>query len=368
MWTVEKIERDLLLSDICTIVRPIGRIVESVNRVDRVLGTEWITSRSIHKGLAPTMRVVGMGLRLTAIEGLPRSCELIEKLRQQDSSADSELTGIYLFRSGSPGIEVELFPAVGTREADFRMRNGVEDWTTVEVTHATVSKEQMRLQNILKQLTSAFTSLEGPFSLEVILQREPSDDEMARLCNTLPQFCLGGEPKTECLIDGMGVLLLNQVPVGQLPYSEIPELANVPSIGLAAIFRVDQMVTVKIPFSDNRAEQILTAESQQLPAGKRGLIMISGPSSVKELDVWEPLVRRRFQPNIHTRVGGVCLFDGGMVPAGNGSDWQIQAHLIVNSHAKSALPPWISAAITNANNTFDQSWASSSRRISGTAR
>lgn len=198
--------------------------------------------------------------------------------------------------------------------------------------------------------------MEGPFSLEVILLREPSEGEVARLCETLPQFCLGGEPKTAHLVDGMGVLLLNQVPVGQLPHSEIPELVNVPLTGLAAIFRVDQMVAVKMPFSDTRAEQILTAESQQLPAGKRCLIMISGPSSEKELDVWGPLVRRRLQPNIHTRVGGVCLFDGGMVPAGNGSDWQIQAHLIVNSHAKSALPPWIGETIIAVNNAFERSF------------
>jgi hypothetical protein len=363
-WTIEKIERDLLLAEVGTIVRPAGTIVEAVNRAERMLGTEWIASQSIHKGLASAMRIVGMGLRLQAIEGLSRSNELLEKLSQLDSSADSELTGIYLFRSGSPCVEVELFPAVGTREADFRMRKGVEDWTTVEVTQATVSKEQKRLHDMLKRLTTAFRSLEGSFSLEVILLREPSEDEVAGLCDTLPQFCLGGEPKTAHLLDGMGVLLLNQVPVGQLPHSEIPELVNVPFTGLAAIFRVDQMVTVKMPFSDTRAEQILTTESQQLPAGRRCLIMISGPSSEKELEVWGPIVRRRFQPNIHTRVGGVCLFDGGMVPAGNGADWQIQAHLIVNPHAKSALPSWIAQAIIVTNNAFDRSFGEDQERRS----
>ena len=49
---------------------------------------------------------------------------------------------------------------------------------------------------------------------------------------------------------------------------------------------------------------------------KRGLIMISEPSSESELSVWRPLILRRFQSAIHTRICGVCLFDGGMVPSG----------------------------------------------------
>lgn len=358
-WTVEKIERELLLADIETIVRPAQTIVEAINRAHRMLGAEWVASESIHKGLASAMRIVGMGLRLETIEGLPRSEELLQKLRQQDSSADAELTGIHLLCSRSPDVAVELFPAVRTREADFRVRKGIEEWTTVEVTQATESKEQKRLNEILKRLTAAFGPLDCPFSLEVILQREPTEDEITRLCETLPQFCFDRESKTAHLIDGLGMLLLNQVPVGQLPHSEIPESANIPSIGLAAFFRTDRVITVKVPFNDDRAERMLREESQQLPSGKRGLVMISGPSSKKELKVWAPLIQRRFQPNILTRVSGVCLFDGGMVPAGKRIDWQIQGHLILNPHAKSALPSWIEQTIIAANMAFERSFAES---------
>jgi hypothetical protein len=141
-WTVEKIERELLLADIGSIVRPAQTIVEAIERTDRMLGAEWIASQSVHKGLASAMRIVGMGLRLQTIEGLRRSEELLHKLCQYDSSADAELTGIYLLRSGAPNVVVELFPTVGAREADFRVRRGIEEWTTVEVTQATESRER----------------------------------------------------------------------------------------------------------------------------------------------------------------------------------------------------------------------------------
>jgi hypothetical protein len=171
------------------------------------------------KALVPAMRIVGMGLRLQAIEGLPGNEELLTKVRNLDSSAEAELTAIYLFRSGSRDVEIELFPPVGKRIADFRMRKGEEEWTTVEVTEATESAEQKRLNAILMQLTTGLRSLSFPFSLEIILLREPTEEEVAELCETLPQFCENKDIQNARLHHDLGLLLLNHVPTGQLPNS-----------------------------------------------------------------------------------------------------------------------------------------------------
>jgi hypothetical protein len=85
--------------------------------------------------------------------------------------------------------------------------------------------------------------------------------------------------------------------------------------------------------------------------------MIAGPSSESELRVWRPLILRRFQPRIHTRISGVCLFEGGMVPSGNKTSWEIQAHLILNPHAASPLPSWIEETITGADEAFENSFS-----------
>ena len=79
---------------------------------------------------------------------------------------------------------------------------------------------------------------------------------------------------------------------------------------------------------------------------KRGLIMISEPS--------------RFQSAIHTRICGVCLFDGGMVPSGTTTGWEIQAHLILNPHAASPLPFWIEEIVIGADDAFESSFSKTS--------
>jgi hypothetical protein len=262
-----------------------------------------------------------------------------------------------MFRSASRDLEIGLFPPVGKRVADFKMRKASEEWTTVEVTEATESDEQKRLSDILIRLSTPLRSLSFAFSLEVILLREPTEEEIETLCEALPQFCSGKQTHSAHLHHELGWLLRNHAPTGQLPNSETSETENLPTIGLAAFFRNDQVIAVKICFSDDRAEEMLTKEARQLPSGERGLIMISGPSSKKEFQVWEPLIRRRFQPKIHTRVGGVCLFDGGMVPAPDAkSDWKIQAHLILNPYAKLALPTWIEEIVKEADDEFERSF------------
>jgi hypothetical protein len=357
-WSIEEIERDLLHGKITAIALPREEIVGAVNRVDDVLGTEWIRSESSAKGLFPAMRIIAMGLRLASLERVGESEELIEQIRRKDPSAEAELTAIYLFWSNDPLVELELHPAVGSREADFRLRKGTEPWTTVEVTQAAASKEQQWINAILRRIIDAFSNIDAPFALEVLFRREPTDDEILLLCDRLPDFCrLPGQQRAE-LVDGMGFLFLNHVEIGRLLLHEVPELADTPMIGLVTFVGggpgegPHHQVAVRIPFSDKRAEQFLTEEARQLPEEGRGLIMIDGPTSANELKVWRPLIQRRFQPHIHTRVSGVCLFGGGMVPVANGYDWLVQAKLITNPHAKVLLPDWIRAAVESASESF----------------
>jgi len=355
-WTIEQIEHQILSVPMNSLVFEPPQVVAAVNRAERMLGADWIAAQMQNqKGLAPAMRIIGMGLRLATVDSLPRNRELLDKLRKQDSSADAELTAIHLLCSRLPDVGIELFPQVGSRVADFRVRRGQEEWTTVEVGLAEESQEHKDLTEILKLLTAALRSLDSPFALEVIFRREPTDAEFAQLLASLPEFCLEGGNRTARLNDELGVLLINHVPVGQMPYSTVPGMDDVPYIGISVFYRRDQVVTAKIAFTDDRAERMLREQSAQLPKGKRGLIMISGPSSASELRVWGPLILRRFQPNILTRIGGVCLFEGGMVPSGKKTSWEIEAHLVLNPHAASPLPPWIGETIMAADEDFEAS-------------
>jgi hypothetical protein len=358
-WSIETIEKDLLLSKIGVLAMAPEAVVSAVNRVERVLGSEWIGSIS-GKGIAPAMEAIGMGLRLASIENLGGAEDLITHIRRKDQDAESELTAIHVIRSQNSSAQLELHPAVGTRKADFRARRVEgEQWTTVEVTKPNTSEEQQRIEGVLRRIEKVFEKVEYPFSLDIVFRREPSASEIELLCERLPQFCqLLGQQRAE-LVDGMGFLFLNHVEIGKLQLVEIPELAETPTIGIATFFgggsdgRAHHQVSVRIPFSDERAEEILRDEARQLPKPGVGMVMIDVPASPKELRGWVSLIERRFQPAIHTRISGVCLFSGGMVPVGDRYGWLLQTKLLTNPHAQFQLPSWIQAAIKSAGEEFD---------------
>ena len=361
-WSDERIEKELLRCKLDVVALPAEVAVAAVNRVEQVLGSWWIEAETASaKGIAPAMQIIGMGLRLASLENLAASEELITNLQGRDQNAEAELTAIHLFRSSEPSAQIELHPAVGNRRADFRVRKpGDEKWTIVEVTEPCSSEKRQRLKEILRRMTGAFEKSEQSFSLNIEFLREPSEDEIKILCERLPDFCRLPGQQRATLVDGMGLMFLNYVPIGHLLVPEIPEFANTPMIGVTAFFSggsgggPHHQVSVRPPFTDQRAEDILRDEAKQLSKDEPGWVMINVPTNAKELRAWASLIQRRFQPNIHTRVSGVCLFAGGMVSMGDVSNWLIQTNLLFNPHAKIPLPGWVQKVIKAAGEEFQR--------------
>src|SRR5262249_18847380 len=61
--------------------------------------------------------------------------------------------------------------------------------------------------------------------------------------------------------------------------------------------------------SDNGAQSVLGAEADQLPKSAPGLIVLDISSVIGSFQEWAPLVRRRLQPTINRRTGGVVLYE-----------------------------------------------------------
>ena len=76
--------------------------------------------------------------------------------------------------------------------------------------------------------------------------------------------------------------------------------------------------------------------------------MVDASGEPTEFASWAPILSRRFQPNIHTRVGGLCLFAPQLLPMSDGLLWVPQVRLHVNPHAKLALPQWVQQALNQA--------------------
>jgi hypothetical protein len=74
--------------------------------------------------------------------------------------------------------------------------------------------------------------------------------------------------------------------------------------------------------------------------------------ATEAMKTWEPLLLRRFQPEMHTRVGGVCLWMGGSFTTSKGADQLFETKMIVNPHARFPLPGWISKTMAEIGDEF----------------
>jgi hypothetical protein len=354
-WSIDLIE-SLLGGKITSLSLPPETVISSFEQVQASLGCEWINSVT-GKGIAPTLRIVGMGMRLATLETIVGAEMLVDSLRGKSHDSEAELTAIYLLRSSCPAAQFQLFPEVGNRKADFSVRGATEgQWATVEVTHPNTSKEHDRVQSVLKALSTALAQVDRTFTLDVLFRREPTQSETENLCRHVPEFCrLEGQQQAD-LTEGLGTLLLNKTPLGQVKKWTFVDREAAPIMGFAHIEirgGVHRQVSVNVPFTDERAEDILRREARQLPERGVGFIMIDVGDVIGSFQDWGAILQRRFQPAQHTRVSAVCLFEALSGPTDNGYDWMLRTQLITNPHAQFKLPDWIKEAVISAGRKYD---------------
>jgi hypothetical protein len=353
-WSFEDINREWLVGHSLSIAPE--DMVAAFDRCERVLGRDWIEqSRGNIRGAVPTLNVVIMGQRLTCLDGLAKNEQLIEKLRNRDSSAGAELHAIHLL-SWDRKTELDLFPniAVGARQRvpDLRARRDGSLWVYVEISRPDTSELAERAQETVNALTEVVRTISKPISIEVFLRREPTEKEFHALPADILAFCSQDMTFREELSNGLGLLIRCENPPGVVVPSDhageeiCPRFGSAKMIGGGA--EPTRQIIVRMPFSDQRAERFISAEAAQLPTDAPGLIMLDMSKTRTGFRSWEPLIMRRFQPAIHTRVSGICLFSSGILPTQEGIVCHSETKLLVNPHARLAFPPWVESVLTTA--------------------
>jgi hypothetical protein len=350
-WTWDEISR-LWLRDGPALEPPPAGWIDQFNIVERYFGREWMDQSRFQGGVeswgvGPTAYTASQGMRLASLDGLAGTAALIEKLRQCDPAAWAELTAIWLLRHDDPAVGVEVEPSLAgwSRVPDFRVRRGDDPWTNVEVAQPNLSTEHRRLDGIMESLSGLLDMVPGRYSLEVFLDRAPSDEEIDYLKERIPEFCRLVGPHVEQLPLGLGTLYLNET---------VPGLGVIQDHGKPYRPRLGRMrsrvennaperhIFVRLAYSDDRADAFLRSEARQLPRNAPGLIMIQTSGATGAFRQWAPLLTARLQPNQHTRVSAICLFQSGMAPSPTGlEEWQPEARAIVNPHAPLPIPQWI---------------------------
>jgi len=352
-WTLESIEANLLGTSSEVVAYGPDVIVAAVNRVEEFLGTGWIQQETFGaKGLAVGVPIIQIGIELELLKGVKRPSELITKIRSNTQNARTELAAIHLLRSQQPSAEVELYPPVGNRKADFRIRLSGAPWTTVEVTNPSDSEALRNLRRMAGDLAQKLATVDHSFSLEVLLTREPSQNELRVLSVRLPEFCRMNSVQHAILNNELGYLFLNDIEVGQVMGHDLPGTRPAPLIGVMLLVgglggRPVRQISVRIPFTDQRAATILKNEARQLPKGGIGVVMIEVSNAPGSLNAWVPLLKRRFGPALNTRISGVSLFKRTMGHSDGRYSIETESSLIANPYAAQKLPQWIEAALAN---------------------
>src|SRR5207237_3099951 len=113
----------------------------------------------------------------------------------------------------NPNADIEFAPeiAVGERRKrpDFRIRHIGEQWSYVEVTQPSSSDAQRRAEQILDRLAQLLRPIMKEFSLEIYLDRQPTEEELLLLESAVPRFCTLEGVCSEDLDKSLGLLSLN---------------------------------------------------------------------------------------------------------------------------------------------------------------
>jgi hypothetical protein len=252
--------------------------------------------------------------------------------------------------SRNSDVAAELYPKVGEREADFRVRVPNEQlWTYVEVTQLRESEAHERAREIMERIVAVIKAIKQTFAFEVFLRRIPTEPQIEEILRKAPDVCSRTGKQREELSNSLGFLSLNQSEPGEVVTHEHAGEDAVSRLGMARVItgpgEPKRHISVRMAFSDDRAKAMLDAEAPQLAKDAPGLIMAGVGWATGAIKTWEPLLLRRFRPEMHTRVGGACLWQGGLFTTSKGMDQLFETELIVNPHAKFPLPEWISSTL-----------------------
>lgn len=344
-WTWERIERDWLGQG--RVAASQGEILAAFESAEDQLGQSWIDA--IHAssvGAHSVAVVVAMGRKLKRLEHASGLSGVLQRIQAGHDAARTELTAAYLCVPADMSVEVEFEPEVriGVRRSvpDFRIRRQDEPWTYVEVSAPDVSELQRRAHAVLEQLGKFIAEMPFGATAEVMLRRDPCDQEVDEIGRTLlRQLRTPGDSRID--LSGLALLLVRYDPLVQVVLDEHGEPAT-PRIGLMHfVVRGNDRkhLLLRYAFSDQRAAEFLKREARQLPKDSPGLVMVDVSRASGARRAWEPLLRGRLKPYQHTRVSGVALFGGGMCGLPEGEAWMPWTRVIQNPHATIPAPPWL---------------------------
>jgi hypothetical protein len=340
-------------------------VERAFNLATRIRGLDWVLGEERDTaafrnfpgigrrgGYQEFLRVYWFGIRMASIVGAPGAEDLIERVITNDPDSSEEATAIHLLRASHPETELEIEPSVtvGSREKkpDFRIRKRKEPWVYVEITKLHSSNASIRVQELLGRVVDGVMSVEHPFLLEVILDREPTAEEEDAIVSDAIASARAARDGVRATVTDVAAILVKSgdprvVVPSPISNDDRPRMAI--SRAILGAGALNRQLVARVPFAEPRAEEILRNKAKQLPANECGLLMVNVNSQPTAFESWSKRIPERFTPQQHTRVAGVVLFMHATSAGKHGLIWVPYVKLIANPYAAVPLPSWISERV-----------------------
>jgi hypothetical protein len=301
------------------------------NGFSSMFGRAWIDNYFRGAQIPSFVRsIIEMWRDYCVIENIPKAEQIVKRwshgISEQGIIAELRI----LAQLCRVGFEVELFPPIGGRVPDARIRLASEQpWTYVEASQRTISKVRNDAELTMQRVAEVAADIRPGLHSKVAILRQPDVQELKRVIDWLASL-----PSTNSRFEDLAILWVQSLDMVPDEADEFHQTVQSPRLYTTRIANGpnSKRATVCIGIEDTGAEQILRKESRQLPKLHPGILILDTSSVLDGIEIWEPLIRRRFQPQHNTRIGAVVLTEWLNGPTGR----QSASEVIPNPHA--AMP------------------------------
>jgi len=302
---------------------------EALGALER-LWTEYIDKilSKGHKGLAVMAPVIDLGIALKACENLVGFDKVLERMKQGEQAAFSEL--FFTAELVKIGYVPVLGPLLHGKRLDALVC--VQDKQVyIEIITPELSDGMKQAYAGMHDLADRLREQNPGTNIDVYFLAEPTSDGLDTILNFVKEIT-DSQYNTTLEIPGVAFLRyvpcrLQESPVKQEPSDShlpiqsstfepvsntlgLPILTVIGMAGRTGKAGVISRTNIRIPLTDERAERLMVGEAHHFSHQERNLLAIDVSRIPRGIRCWSALIQRRFQPNRNRRVGAVVLFVG----------------------------------------------------------
>lgn len=304
--------------------------VDALNGLSQLIGSDWLDKKKLKSAKSPIFiyEAIEIWQDWCVIKDLPKAQRILNHLKSEDFY--SAILEIYVCsKLKKEGLDVKIEPDLGRKNPDFCFE--------LEGQRIYMEVSRRSLSQILEE-THKVLQAAAPLVAKVV----PGSHGFLGILkpitlNELPEiekWLKRNYKKSE--VSWEGVAYYYSTPdMNSAIGNNDPLSSRFPKPRLFCTFFGNGCKgTVCMQVFDEQAQQVLETEAKQLSKNELGIIFLDLSGVIDGVEQWQPLIERRLQPRINTRISGVILFERTMDVKG---ETRTRGIFLKNRHSKKEI-------------------------------